>query len=108
MSRQSLSADGSVTHATARSALSNGDASEVQLLGSAHVVREGAGDAQRVEFESEFLHAFLATERLRSNLPVRLRQGTSDLRVGGIEYDNLTRSAKLGAPVRARFEAPRR
>ena len=105
---RALSPDGSVTRATARRALSNGDASEVQLLGSAHVVREGVGDAKPIEFDSEFLHAFLNTERLRSHLPVRLRQGTSDLRVGGIEYDNLTRIAKLGAPVRARFDAPRR
>jgi lipopolysaccharide export system protein LptC len=41
-------------------------------------------------------------------LPVHLRQGTSDLRVGGIDYDNLTRIAKLSAPVRARYEVPRR
>jgi lipopolysaccharide export system protein LptC len=105
---RALSPDGSVTRATARRALSNGDASEVQLIGSAQVVRESAGDAQQIEFESEFLHAFLNTEQLRSHLPVRLRQGTSDLHVGAIEYDNLTRSAKLGAPVRARFEVPRR
>jgi lipopolysaccharide export system protein LptC len=105
---RALSPDGSVTRATARRALSNGDASEVQLLGSAQVVREAPGGGQRVEFESEFLHAFLKTERLRSHLPVRILQGTSDLRVGAIDYDNLTRSAKLGAPVRARFDMPRR
>ena len=105
---RALSADGSVTRATARRALANADASEVQLLGAAHVVREAASDGQRVEFESEFLHAFLNTERVRSHLPVRLRQGSSDLHVGAIDYDNLTRSAKLGAPVRARFEVPRR
>ena len=105
---RALSADGSVMRATARRALANGDASEVQLLGAAQVVREAASDGQRVEFESEFLHAFLNTERVRSHLPVRLRQGNSDLRVGAIDYDNLTRSAKLGAPVRARFEVPRR
>jgi len=105
---RALSPDGSVTRATARRALSNGDASEVQLLGSAQVIREGPDHGQRIEFESEFLHAFLNTERLRSHLPVRLRQGTSELRVGGIDYDNLTRRAKLGAPVRARFDMPRR
>ena len=105
---RALAPDGSVTLATARRALSNGDASEVQLLGGARVVREATGGAPQVEFESEFLHAFLNTERLRSHLPVRLRQGNSELRVGAIEVDNLARSAKLGAPVRARFEAPRR
>ena len=105
---RALSPDGSVTRATARRALSNGDASEVQLLGGAQVVREGARGERLVEFESEFLHAFMSTERLRSHLPVRMRQGMSELRVGGIDYDNLTRSAKLGAPVRARFDLPRR
>ncbi len=105
---RALSPDGSVTRATARRALTNGDASEVQLLGDAQVVRDGVGSEAPIEFESEFLHAFLNTERLRSHLPVRLRQGASDLRVGSIEYDNLSRSARLGAPVRARFDTPKR
>lgn len=105
---RALSPDGSVTRATARRALANGDASEVQLLGGAQVVRDGIGNEAVTEFESEFLHAFLNTERLRSHLPVRLRQGASELRVGAIDYDNLTRSARLGAPVRARFDAPKR
>jgi lipopolysaccharide export system protein LptC len=105
---RAFSLDGSVTLATARRAVANGDASEVQLLGGAHVVREGVGAERQLEFNSEFLHAFLSTERLRSHLPVRLRQGTSDLRVGGIDYDNLSRSAQLGGPVRARFAVPRR
>jgi lipopolysaccharide export system protein LptC len=101
-------ADGSVTRATALRALTNGDASEVQLLGAARVVRESQGGEPPLEFESEFLHAFFNTERLRSHLPVRLRQGSSDLRVGAIDYDNLTRIATLGAPVRARLDVPRR
>jgi len=105
---RALSPDGSVTRATARRALANGDASEVQLIGAAQVVREGASDGRRVEFESEFLHAFLDIERVRSHLPVRLREGNSDLSVGAIEYDNLARSVKLGAPVRARFDVPQR
>jgi len=105
---RALSEDGSVTRATARRALSNGDASELQLLGGARVIHEGLGNDPPLEFESEFLHAFLNTERLRSHLPVQLRQGASELRVGAIDYDHLTRSAKLGAPVRARFDAPRR
>jgi lipopolysaccharide export system protein LptC len=105
---RALSPDGSVTRATASRALSNGDASELQLLGGARVVREGVQGGDALAFESEFLHAFLNAERVRSHLPVRLVQGSSELRVGSVDYDNLTRSAKLGAPVRARFEAPRR
>jgi lipopolysaccharide export system protein LptC len=100
--------DGSVTVATARRALSNGDATEVQLQGGARVVRSAAASEPAIEFESEFLHAFLATERVRSHLPVRLRQGSSDLRVAWLEYDHLARTAKLGGPLKARFEAPSR
>jgi lipopolysaccharide export system protein LptC len=105
---RALSPDGSVTHASARRAVTNGDASEVQLLGGAQVVRENHGNGQKIEFASEFLHAFLTTERLRSHLPVQLRQGTSELRVGSIDYDHLTQFARLGPPVRAHFEVPKR
>jgi lipopolysaccharide export system protein LptC len=105
---RALSPDGSITRATARRAVSNGDASEVQLLGNAQVVREGAAGQAPIEFDSEFLHAFLKTERLHSHLPVRLRQGGSELRVGAIDYDHLARVARLGPPVRARFEPPPR
>jgi lipopolysaccharide export system protein LptC len=105
---RALSPDGSVTQATARRALASSDASEVQLIGGAQVVREAASDGSKVEFESEFLHVFLNVERLSSHLPVRLREGRSELSVGAIDYDNLTRSAKLGAPVRARLDVPPR
>lgn len=105
---RALSPDGSVTHAVAQRALSNGDASELQLLGAAKVVRESASAEVLLEFRSEFLHAFLNTEQLRSHLPVQLRQGNSDMRVGSIAYDNLSQSLTLGAPVRARFDVPRR
>jgi lipopolysaccharide export system protein LptC len=100
--------DGSVIVATARMALANGDASEVQLRGGAHVVREAWRDSPAIEFDGEFVHALLTTEQIRSPLPVRIRQGASEMRVGGFEYDNLARSARLEPPVRARFDAPAR
>lgn len=99
--------DGRITTATALRALANGDATEVQLIGQAHVVFERPG-AEGAVFDSDFLHAFLRTEQLRSHLPVRVKQGASDLRVAWLEYDNLARSARLGGPMRARIEAPPR
>jgi len=103
------SPNGERTVARARRALANGDASEVQLLGRAQVVREAASPTdQTIEFDGEFLHAFLATERVRSHLPVRMRQGSSELNVGTLDYDHLAKTARLGPPVRARFDAPRR
>jgi lipopolysaccharide export system protein LptC len=100
--------DGSVTVASARLAVSNSDASQVQLQGAARVRREATATAAAIEFESEFLHAFLDTERVTSHLPVRLSQGTSEMRVASLDYDNLSRSAKFGGPLRARFDVPPR
>jgi lipopolysaccharide export system protein LptC len=105
---RAIADDGSVTVASARRAVSNGDATEVQLQGSARVLREATPKAAAIEFESEFLHAFLATERVTSHLPVRVKQGTSELRVASLEYDHLSRSARLGGPLRARFDPPKR
>jgi len=99
-------ADGSITVATARLAVSNGDATQVQLQGGARVVRQATATTAAIEFESEFLHAFLDTERIKSHLPVRLHQGTSDLRVASLDYDHLSQTAKFGGPLRAKFETP--
>ncbi|HSW25883.1 MAG TPA: LPS export ABC transporter periplasmic protein LptC, partial [Burkholderiaceae bacterium] len=67
------------------------------------------------QVDSEFLHVFVATERIRSHLPVVVRQGGDQIRAGGIEADNLAQQLKLAPPVRAslspratqRFGAPR-
>jgi lipopolysaccharide export system protein LptC len=107
VSIRALGAEGTVTVATARLAVANSDASEVQLQGGARVIQEGATPGQQIEFESEFLHAFLTTEKLRSHLPVRVHQGSSELRVATLDYDNLTRIARFGGPVRARIDMPK-
>ena len=104
---RAFGAAGDVTVATARRAVTNGDATEVQLQGGARVVHEGQGAATPLEFESEFLHAFLATERLRSHLPVVVRQGSDELRVASLDYDHLARRGQFGGPVRARLAPPR-
>jgi len=105
---RAIGAQGNVTVASARRALSNGDATEVQLLGGARVRSEPGADKEAIEFNGEFLHAFLTTERLKSHLPVVVRQGPNEFRVAWLEYDNLSRSARLGGPLRARFEPPAR
>ena len=97
-----LGADGRLTQASANRALDNGDASEVQLLGGAHVTSRGP-TGEPIEFEGEFLHAFLNTEQLRSHLPVQVRQGSSELHAEGMEYDNLSRIVQLKGHVRASF-----
>jgi len=98
--------DGRVLLATARRAVANGDATQVQLLGGAHVTTQRPGEAP-AEFEGEFLHAFLDTERLRSHLPVVMRQGGTEIRARGLDYDHLSRQLRLAGPVRAQL-TPRR
>lgn len=98
--------DGRVTTATARSALSNRDGSEVQLSGGAHVVREATPTEQAIDFRSEFLHYFQYTERVRSHLPVVVTQGGSEIRADSMAYDNLARVLDLKGRVRAVLTSP--
>lgn len=102
---RAVAADGRVTRATARRAVSNADGSEVQLLGGAHVVREALGKEQEIHFRSEFLHAFLNTERVRSHLPVTVTRGATQVRADGVEYDNLAGVIRFSGRMQGVFEA---
>ena len=102
---RAIGADGRVTRAHANRALSNGDGSEVQLFGGAQVLREPLGDDEAIEFRGEFLHAFLATERVRSHLPVTLLRGGSEVHADAMEYDNLAQVVQLKGRVQASFPA---
>jgi lipopolysaccharide export system protein LptC len=97
---RSLSPDGQVTLAVARRALANGDISEVQLLGGAQVTSQGP-TGPPVEIRSEFLHAFLVTERVQTHLPVQVNDGTNDLQAAGLDYDHGRRLLELKGRVRA-------
>ncbi len=77
---RSISPDGRITVATGNRALSNSDASQVQLFGNAIVVRDASTDAgghalPRMEFRSQFLNAYTKDERVSSNKPVILTRG---------------------------------
>jgi lipopolysaccharide export system protein LptC len=104
---RAIAPDARVTLATARRALSNGDASEVQLLGGAHVVREAGSTDEPIEFRSEFLHAFLGNERVESHLPVTVTRGATVVRADGMSYDNLARVVELKGRMVAVFAPPK-
>jgi lipopolysaccharide export system protein LptC len=103
---RAIGPEGRVTLATAKTALSNGDGSEVQLSGGAHVTRLATAKDVPIEFRGEFLHAFLRTERVRSHLPVVVTQGATELRADGMAYDNLTGVLDFKGRVRAVFASP--
>jgi lipopolysaccharide export system protein LptC len=99
---RAVSEDGGVTLAQARRAITNGDGSEVQLLGDARVTRSGP-QGEPIEFRGEFLHAFLNTERVRSHLPVSVYRDGSEFHAAGMEYDHLSGLLRLQGHIRARL-----
>lgn len=113
---------GRVTTASADRGLSNEDGSEVQLIGNAIVVREALSgtatsaqasivgnvqpDANRVatprmEYRGEFLHAFAATEKIKSHKPVELLRGTDRFTADNMDFDNVAQTLVLQGRVRA-------
>ncbi len=97
---RAIAPDGRVTLAQARLALGNGDGSEVQLRGGAEVTATDA-NGQPLVMRSEFLHAFLVTEQVRSHLPVQVNLGGNELRAAGLDYDHGLRRLELLGPMRA-------
>lgn len=108
---RSFSKEGRLTTATAKRALSNADGSEVQLFGDALVVRDppavavaGAPADPRLEFRSEFLHAFLNEEKVRTDKPVQINRGGDQFTADNLAYDNVDRLANLNGRVRGVFQ----
>ena len=102
---RSVDAEGKLVTSTGNKALSNGDGSEVQLLGNARVVREASKDSEgkelpRMEFNGEFLHAFVNDERVKSHKPVVLTRGDDQFTGDTFAYDNLTGIAELNGRVK--------
>lgn len=94
-----------LTTATANRALTNGDASEVQLFGNALVVREAMKGANgqptpRMEFRGEHLHAFMNEDRVRSDKPVQLLRGSDRFMADSMVYDDRQRVMEMRGRVR--------
>lgn len=100
---RSFDSMGQLTTVTAKLALTNADASEVQLIGNARAVRDavaGQKPVPRLEFKGEFLHVYLKTERLKSDKPVELTRGADRFVADAMEYDNLKQVIELRGRVR--------
>ena len=97
---------GGQTSGRALRALSNADATEVQLLGDAQVTRAATATDEGLRFRGEFLHAFLKSEQLRSHLPATVSRGGTVIRADAFNYDHLDRTVSMTGRVRASFAAP--
>jgi lipopolysaccharide export system protein LptC len=102
---RSFDARGQLTVATAKLALSNADASEVQLFGNAVVTREATTGPDgkvnpRLQFRGEFLDAYPDTERVKSNKPVELLRGDDRFTADHLDFDNVGQVLELRGRVR--------
>ncbi len=102
---RSFNDKGHLTTATARQAVTNSDSSEVQLIGNAVVVREEVVDRNgktypRLTYRSEFLHAYMDTERVTSHKPVELTRGNDRFTAERMDYDNVDQIMQLQGRVR--------
>ncbi len=102
---------GEPTVATARRAISNGDGSQVQLVGDAVVVREAVDEParpgqpvrQRLEIRSEFLHVFTETEQMRTDRPVQIQRGKDRFTADRLEFNNLDQQLAMQGRVRGQI-----
>ena len=102
---RSINNEGRLSTASASRALTNGDASEVQLFGDARVVREEMLDKigqlqPRMEFRGEFLHAFMNPERVKSDQPVQLTRGRDKFTADSMDFDNSNHVMELKGRVK--------
>lgn len=99
-------ASGRVTVATADRGISNGDGSEVQLIGHARVDRVAPDGEPPLQFRGEFLHVFVRGEQLRSHKPVEVLRGNDRFTADAMEVDNKAQTLDLRGQVRVTL-APR-
>lgn len=102
---------GFMTVATAKRAIANNDATEVQLMGDARVVRDATVDRSgvvlpRVSFSGEFLHAFLDDERIKSHKPVELVRGGDRITAESLDYSSFDQVMEMRGRVRGTLLPP--
>ncbi|CAD5373417.1 LPS export ABC transporter periplasmic protein LptC [Rubrivivax sp. A210] len=98
--------DGRSTLASARYAVGTGDGSEMQLSGGAQLIGSSAQGVD-VVLRSEFLHLYLAAERVHGPVPVLVHQGASTMQAEGLDYDHGRRLLELKGPLRTVLAPPR-
>ncbi len=102
---------GRMSTATAQRGLTNEDSSELQLMGNAVVVREaaltaGGTIAPRIEYRSEYLHAYTNTEQLESHQSVELIRGGDRFTADRLQFDNVEQVLQLSGRVKGSMKPP--
>lgn len=108
---RSFDVQGRLTTATAQRAVTNADASEVQLIGAALVERAAQrkddGTLQpAMRLSGEWLQVFMNTERVTSSQPVVLMRGNDRFTADRMNFDNQARNVELGGRVKGVLNPP--
>jgi lipopolysaccharide export system protein LptC len=105
-----IAPDGSLAIAEAKRAVSNGDGTDMQLMGDVHLRRLPPGAAPnapaQLDVRGEFLQALSNAEILRSHLPVTIRQGGSTLNAQNFEYRHLTGVVTFTGKAQGQITSP--
>jgi lipopolysaccharide export system protein LptC len=99
---RSLDEQGRVLYGTADHGISNGDATQVRLMGRARVVREPGADEgaeERNEIRGEVLDIDTVADRVSSDQPVTLISGRGEVHAGSLDYHHNERVGVLRGRV---------
>ena len=99
---QAWSPEGRLTVARAERAAGPASGRELHLEGAAEVRGEDAAGVPFV-MQGESLHALFDNGRVRSDRPVRVRHGSTELTAAGLDYDHRAERLRLIGPLRVQL-----
>jgi len=93
--------------AVANVAISNADATQIELKGNVELVKQDWSTTKSspitLRIKSEYLQINSDLERVYSNLPVEITRGLQTISADSMEYDNLERHMHLSGNVKVVF-----
>ena len=95
------------TFINAREALVDDKGEHIELLREVRVLRAGLNNKPGTEFNTESLHSYPDDELVRSDVPVLIRQGMSQVTGDTLQSNNMTAMHTLEGNVRGTFHRGR-
>ena len=100
------------TTATSTQAISNADGSELQMIGSAVLIKTQKVELnipkrEVFELRSEYLNFQMDKDVVRSHMPVQIKKGASTFNALSMDYDNLNQTLNLKGKVRGHMDSKR-
>lgn len=91
-----------------RRAWVNSDSSEVHMFNEVHMDRPATADRERLQLRSEHMLVLPDDDAMKTNVPVKITLGASQLSGTGMFANNATRELSLHNKVHGAYQAPKR